>query len=132
MISLENIMIAIITSIATLLVAVIGLLGSKKFTTRKPISFSEQTKLIAALKDTLMVQTERIRLLEAAHAEQIIILEARDEEIKDLKRRVSNLETLTIEQALTIRQLPQIRRRVRRLPHTEGGEVNKNEDDRTQ
>jgi len=124
-------MIAIITSIATLLVAIIGLLGSKKFT-KKPISFNEQSKLISALKDTLIAQTERIRLLEASHAEQIIVLEARDEEIKDLKRRVSNLEQLTIEQAFTIRSLPQIRRRVKSLPHTEGGEVNKNEDDRTQ
>ena len=124
---MENIVVAIITSIATLLVALIGLLGTRKLT-KKPQKV-DQAELISTLKDTLIAQTERIRLLEAAHVEQIAMLEIKEEEIMDLKRRVSNLEQLTIEQAFIIRQLQPKRRG--RLPDPEGGEVNRNEDDRT-
>jgi len=102
-IRLENIVIAIITSIATLLVALIGLSGSKKLSKKTPPI--DQTKLISTLKDTLIAQTERIRLLEAGHREQVEMIEAKEEEIIDLRRRVSNLEQLTIEQASIIAQL---------------------------
>lgn len=123
---MENIVVAIITSIATLLVALIGLFGTKRLSKKSPI---DQSKLIATLKDTLAAQTERIRLLETAHEEQLAMLEAKEEEITDLKRRVSNLEQLTIEQAFIISQLQSKRRT--RLPHKEGGETNTDEDDRT-
>ena len=124
---MENIAVAIITSIATLLVALIGLFGSKKLGyNKRPLSLGDQSKLISTLKDTLAAQTERIKLLEAAHVEQIAILAAKEEEIIDLKRRVSNLEQLTIEQAFTIRQL-QTRRRHLPVKH-EGGEANTDED----
>lgn len=97
-------MIAIITSIATLLVALLGLFSSKKLSKKGPPPM-DQAKLITTLKDTLIAQTERINLLEAGHREQIGMIEAKENEIIDLKRRVSNLEQLTIEQASIIAQL---------------------------
>jgi hypothetical protein len=124
---MQEIIIAIISSGATLLVALIGLVGSKKFV-RRPLTFGDQNKLIDTLKDTLLAQTERIKLLETAYTEQLAVIGARDEEILDLTRRVSNLEQLTVEQAFVISQL-QGKRRVARTTNHEGGEVNKNEND---
>jgi hypothetical protein len=127
---MQDIVIALISSGATLLVALIGLAGSKKFV-RRPLTFGDQNKLINTLKDTLLAQTERIRLLETAYTEQLSIIETRDDEVSDLKRRVSNLEQLTVEQALVISQLQGKRRTVRVTNH-EGGEVNKNENNSIQ
>lgn len=123
---MENIVVAIIAGITSFLVALIGLFGGKKL--GKKSSTINYKELVSTLKDTLMAQTERIKLLEDAHDEQIEKLKLKDDEIADLKRRVSNLEQLTVEQASIIIQLT--KGTASRLPKHKGGEVNTDEDHR--
>jgi hypothetical protein len=125
---LENIFIAIISAMATVIVAILGLLGSRKLNPKR-LTNGDQSKLINTLKDTLAVQVERIKLLETAHQEQVELLGHKEEELRELRERVSRLEQLTIEQALLITQLQVFKRRGR--PRNEGGDLQPDEHDRS-
>lgn len=128
---MENIFVALISAMATILVAIIGIFGSRKLNpSKKTLSNADQSRLINTLKDTLNAQTERIKLLEAAHEIQVTQLANKDAEIRELRERVSKLEQLTIEQALIISQLQNPKRRVRL--RNEGGDLHTDENDRAE
>jgi flagellar motility protein MotE (MotC chaperone) len=78
---------------ATVIVAIIGVLGAK----RLGIGVSQE-KLVATLKDLLEAQTQKITLLEEAS----IVDKQR---IASLEKRVDELEQLTIRQAQIIDSL---------------------------
>lgn len=128
---MENIVIAIISGIVAVLVAAIGVYRkSSKIASEENPTISEplaehNEKLIITLNATVKAQTEQIDILRGIVDEQRKELEDRDREIKELMLRVSNLERLTIEQALVIKELERSKAN-RRVRH-EGGENTEHE-----
>ena len=130
MIVVENILIAIITGIVAIIVASIGIQQR-----RNTSNISKNTesidglninpiKLIETLNNTVDAQNKQIDILRGIVDEQRIQLKEKDDQLIELTKRVSNLEQLTIEQALIIRGLE--RSKGHRTQH-EGGETQEHE-----
>jgi septal ring factor EnvC (AmiA/AmiB activator) len=130
----EQIIIAIIGGVVAVIVALVGMWSKLK---QQTIEITEETadqakitkrittdKLIETLNSTVGAQTKQIEILRAIVDEQRLELAEREREIEDLRERVSNLERLTVQQALLIGELEKSKGRVRREPrHSEGGET---------
>lgn len=127
---MENILIAIITGIVAIIVASIGIQQR-----RNTSNISKNTesidglninpiKLIETLNNTVDAQNKQIDILRGIVDEQRIQLKEKDDQLIELTKRVSNLEQLTIEQALIIRGLE--RSKGHRAQH-EGGETQEHE-----
>jgi hypothetical protein len=129
---MENIIIAAISGLVAILVAFISvsrrLRASADSTPADPetgeegYSIFKNHALIETLNNTVEAQTQQIEILRKIVDEQRVQLQAKDREISDLTIRVSNLEKLTIEQALIIRQLEKVRG-FKYRDHNEGGET---------
>lgn len=124
---MEQVMVAIIGGIVAVIVAVIGVWSksrqSKTLDEGGETPTVTTTKLIETLNSTVEAQTKQIDILRGIVDEQRLELQEREREIEDLRERVSNLERLTVQQALLIGELEKAKGRVRREPKsTEGGE----------
>jgi hypothetical protein len=124
---MEQIIIAIIGGIVAVIVAFVGMWS--KIRQQDRASEGEEApvtteKLILTLNSTVEAQTKQIDILRGIVDEQRLELAEREKEIEDLRLRVSNLERLTVQQALLIGELEKSKGRVRREPrHSEGGET---------
>jgi len=124
---MEQVIIAIIGGIVAVIVALVGMWNK---TRQRDIESTEDTplvttdKLIITLNSTVEAQTKQIEILRGIVDEQRLELAERERELEDLRLRVSNLERLTVQQALLIGDLEKFRGRLRREPkHNEGGET---------
>lgn len=113
MIAVENVVIAIISGIVAVMVAIIGRsrFNSVKESMRPGRA---ESKLIKTLNDTVNAQARQIESLRGTVDEQRIQLIVKDKQIEDLTKRVSNLESLVIDQATTIANLAKTRRPIRK------------------
>jgi uncharacterized coiled-coil protein SlyX len=136
MIAVENIIIAIITGIGAIIVATIGIQQRKNTNNiaknktsadeyELEHSSSNQTKLIDTLNNTVEAQSKQIEILRGIVDGQRAQLLEKNEQLIELTKRVSNLEQLTIEQALVIRGLE--RSKGHRSTQHEGGETQEHE-----
>jgi predicted RNase H-like nuclease (RuvC/YqgF family) len=126
---MEQIIIAIIGGIVAVIVAIVGMWSKN----RQQLSSEDSedapapvttAKLIETLNSTVEAQTKQIDILRGIVDEQRLELAEREREIEDLRTRVSNLERLTVQQALLIGELEKSKGRIRREPrHSEGGET---------
>jgi len=131
----ENIIIAIITGIGAIIVAIIGVQQRRNTASisknRASIddeilsTKTDHARLIDTLNDTVEAQSNQIEILRKIVDEQRIQLKEKDLQLEELTKRVSKLEQLTIEQALVIRGLE--RSRGRRGQQNEGGETQAHE-----
>lgn len=124
---MEQIIIAIIGGVVAVIVALVGMWSKVKQQVEnspdKPTAVTN-SQLIETLNSTVGAQTKQIEILRAIVDEQRLELAEREREIEDLRERVSNLERLTVQQALLIGELEKSKGRVRREPrHSEGGET---------
>jgi predicted RNase H-like nuclease (RuvC/YqgF family) len=121
----EQIVIAIIGGIVAVIVAIVGMWSRAKqqisSSPDKP-TVATNSQLIETLNNTVEAQTKQIDILRAIVDEQRLELAEREREIEDLRNRVSNLERLTVQQALLIGDLEKSKGRVRSR-HSEGGET---------
>lgn len=128
MLVMENIIIAIITGIVAIIVAIIGIQQRKNTSNiskntesinglglKSPLT---QIKLIETLNSTVEAQNKQIEILRGIVDEQRIQLKEKDIQLIELTKRVSNLEQLTIEQALIIRGLE--RSKGHQMQHEDG------------
>lgn len=125
---MENIVIAIIGGCVAIIVAIIGVWNKTKqrIVGEEPNSTPSVStaKLVETLNRTVEAQAKQIEILRSIVDEQRLELAERERELVDLRERVSNLERLTVQQALTIGELEKAKGRVRREPRTtEGGET---------
>lgn len=124
---MEQIIIAIIGGVVAVIVALVGMWSKIKQQVEtspdRPTAVTN-SQLIETLNSTVGAQTKQIEILRAIVDEQRLELAEREREIEDLRERVSNLERLTVQQALLIGELEKSKGRVRREPrHSEGGET---------
>lgn len=127
---MEQIVVAIIGGIVAVIVSIIGVWNKSKQTKSSNSTESgfieppTTAKLIETLNSTVEAQSKQIDILRGIVDEQRLELAVREKEIEDLRFRVSNLERLTVQQALVIGELEKSKGRVRREPrHIEGGET---------
>lgn len=98
----EAVLIAIISAVTTLLVAVITVFGAKKLPKRLGLS-SNQNELVKTLKDIVEAQNIKIEILEQNKKDSDIKMESSVQRIEDL-------EQLTISQAKKISSLERLLR----------------------
>jgi peptidoglycan hydrolase CwlO-like protein len=113
----EQIIIAIIGGLVAVIVAIVGMWSkSKQMETAhsdeddgRPVSLTakqyDKFLLMETLNSTVEAQSKQIDILRGIVDEQRLELTAREQEIEDLRNRVSNLERLTVQQALIISEL---------------------------
>jgi len=101
----EDIAIALIGALTTIALALIRIFSRRREQKGKDASdVTTQKNLLQALKDTVEIQAQQIKTLKDVIEGQQNQLILKDEEIRSLTERVSNLEQLTIKQALIIGQ----------------------------
>lgn len=128
MIAVENVIIAIISGIVAVVVAIIG--RSRITSFRENQEKKADPKLVETLNESVAASMKQIDILRGIVDEQRIQLTEKDREIEDLTHRVSNLEKLTIDQALLIRNLSRSdvqKTKARRTVQREDGETESNE-----
>jgi hypothetical protein len=127
-IAVENVIIAIISGIVAVVVAIIG--RSRITSFRENQEKKADPKLVETLNESVAASMKQIDILRGIVDEQRIQLTEKDREIEDLTHRVSNLEKLTIDQALLIRNLSRSdvqKTKARRTVQREDGETESNE-----
>lgn len=125
---MENVIIAIISGIVAVVVAIIG--RSRITSFRENQEKKADPKLVETLNESVAASIKQIDILRGIVDEQRIQLTEKDREIADLTKRVSNLEKLTIDQALLIKTLSKSdvqRTKARRTVQREDGETESNE-----
>jgi peptidoglycan hydrolase CwlO-like protein len=124
---MEQIVVAIIGGIVAIIVAALSVWNKSKQGAKvlepeeEPVSTQQ---LIETLNKTVEAQNKQIDILRGIVDEQRLELAEREKEIEDLRQRVSNLERLTVQQALLIDALEKSKGRIRRESKPiEGGET---------
>ena len=119
---MEQVAVAIITGIVAIVVALIT--ARRRNNKDSEESIPEEKRLINALTETVDIQSAQIEALKSIATDQTLELRNKDNEIHELTQRVSNLEKLTISQALIIEELKKGRPAPKaRARQSEGGEA---------